>query len=157
MPLAVRFLVLSVVYPEKGLWAHGRWPLSFFKHQTPSIALLELFTIVIAVEMWAPLLQGKQIHLCFDNEATVFCLNKKSSKNNECMFLICHLTLTCMQFQIYVTAQHYLGKKNILVDALSWGKIHQFHHLAQQLHVIEVLPTQLLSSLWPLSWKMLCQ
>ena len=106
------------VYPEKGLWAHGRWPLSFFKHQTPSIALLELFTIVIAVEMWAPLLQGKQIHLCFDNEATVFCLNKKSSKNNECMFLICHLTLTCMQFQIYVTAQHYLGKKNILADAL---------------------------------------
>ena len=33
------------------------------------------------------------------------------------MFLIHHLTLTCMQFQIYVTAQHYLGKKNVLADA----------------------------------------
>ena len=104
-------LGFGCIYPEKGLWAHSHWHLSFFKHQTPSIAPLELFTIVIGVEMWAPLLQGKQICLCSDNEATVFCLNKKSSKNTECMFLIHHLTLTCMQFQIYVTAQHYLGKR----------------------------------------------
>ena len=27
-----------------------------------------------------------------------------------------------MHFQIYVTAQHYRGKKNVLADALSWGK-----------------------------------
>ena len=147
-------LCFGCVYPEKGFWAHVCWPLSFFKHQTPSIALLELFSIVIVVEMWVPpLLQGKQIHLCSDNEATVFCLNKKSSKNNECMFLICHLALTCMQFQIYVTAQHYLGKKNVLADALSWGKIHQFHQQARQQHMMEEHPTQLPSSLWPLSWK----
>ena len=150
-------LGFGCVYPEKGVWSHGHWPLCFFKHQTPSIALLELFTIVIVVEMWAPLLQGKQICLRSDNEATVFCLNKKSSKNNECMFLIRHLTLTCMHFQIYVTAQHYLGKKNVLADALSWGKIHQFHQLARQQHVMEEHPTQLPSSLWPLSWKMLRQ
>ena len=30
--------------------------------------------------MWAPLIQGKQICLHSDNEATVFCINKKSSK-----------------------------------------------------------------------------
>ena len=150
-------LGFGCVYPEKGFWAHSHWPLSFFKHQTPSIALLELFTIVIVVEMWAPLLQGKQICPHSDNEATVFCLNKKSSKNNKCMFLIHHLTLTCMQFQIYVTAQHYLGKKNVLADALLWGKIHQFHQLAQQRHMMEEHSTQLPSSLWPLSWKMLHQ
>ena len=115
-------LGFGCIFPKKGIWAYAHWSLGFFRQQTPSISLLELYAIVMAVEMWAPLIQGKQIRLHSDNEATVFCINKKSSKNKECMFLLCHLTLTCMKFQIYVAAQHYHGKKNILADALSRGK-----------------------------------
>ena len=147
-------LGFGCIFPEKGIWAYACWPLGFFKQQTPSISLLELYAIVIAVEMWAHLLQGKQICLCSDNEATVFCINKKSSKNQECMFLIRHLTLTCMKFQIYVTAQHYQGKRNVLVDVLSRGKIQHFHKLSHTLSM-NPNPTLLPATLWPISWQLL--
>ena len=143
-------LGFGCVFPEKGIWAYAHWPLGFFKQQTPSISLLELYAIVIAVEMWAHLLQGKQIRLHSDNEATVFCINKKSSKNQECMFFIHHLTLTCMKFQIYVTAQHYQGKRNILTDMLSRGKIQHFHQLSRTLSM-NPKPTLLPATLWPIS------
>ena len=150
-------LSFGCIFPEQGLWAHGHWLISFFKQQKPSISLLELFAIVIAVDMWAPMLQGKQIRLHSDNEATVFCLNKKSSKNRKCMYLLRHLTLTCMQFQIYVTVQHYQGKRNILADALSRGKIQSFCQLSETTHPMSCNLTLLPASLWPISWKMLRQ
>ena len=147
-------LGFGCIFPEKGIWVYAYWPLGFFKQQTPSISLLELYAIVITVEMWAHLLQGKQIHLHCNNEATVFCINKKSSKNPECMFLICHLTLTCMKFQIYVTAQHYQGKRNVLADVLSRGKIQHFHDLCCTLSM-NPNPTPLPATLWPISWQLL--
>ena len=147
-------LGFSCIFPKKGIWVYACWPLGFFKQQTPSISLLELYAIVIAVEMWAPLIQGKQICLCSNNEATVFCINKKSSTNQECMFLICHLTLTYMKFQIYVIAQHYHGKRNVLADALSRGKIQHFHQLSCTLSM-NPKPTLLPTTLWPISWQLL--
>ena len=149
-------LGFGYILPEKGIWAYAHWPLGFFKQQTPNISLLELYAIVIAVEMWAPLIQGKQICLHSDNEATVFCINKKSSRNQECMFLICHLTLTCMKFQIYMMAQHYHRKKNVLADVLSRGKIQHFYQLSCTLSM-NPKPAPLPATLWPISWQLLWQ
>ena len=90
------------VFPEKGLWTFGAWPREFILQRKPNIMLLELYTVVVVVDTWAPLLRNKQIHLCSDNMSTVYELNKKSSHNIECMALICHLTHTCLFFQIYM-------------------------------------------------------
>ena len=43
-------LGFGCIFPKKGIWAYACWPLGFFKQQTPSISLLELYAIVIAVE-----------------------------------------------------------------------------------------------------------
>ena len=54
------------VFPEKGLWTFGSWPGGFFAQKKPNIMLLELYTIVTAVDTWAPLLKHKQIRLHSD-------------------------------------------------------------------------------------------
>ena len=67
------------MFPEKELWTFGAWPREFFLQKKPNIMLLELYAIVVAMDMWAPLLRNKQIRLCSDNMSTVYKLNKKSS------------------------------------------------------------------------------
>lgn len=50
-------------YPENGERSYGRWPVGLFREngreKIPSIALLELLAIVMAVEIWAPELQER--------------------------------------------------------------------------------------------------
>ena len=97
-------LGFGCTFADNGHWCYARWPIGFFWEKTPSITLLELYAIVIAVEAWAPYLARKHIRLRSDNQGTVYYINKKSSNCKDCMGLLRHLTLTCMQFQIYVTA-----------------------------------------------------
>ena len=79
--------------------------------QKPSIQLLELYALVIAIDIWAPLLKGKHVRLRSDNMSTVFEINKKSSCNEEHLALLRHMTRTCLTFQVYLTACHKEGRK----------------------------------------------
>ena len=141
------------VFPELGLWSYGVWPKEFFQQKVPSIMLLELYAIVLAVDTWAPFLRNKQIRLRSDNMSTVCELNKKSSRNPERMSLLRHLTHTCLPFQIYITAQHQPGKQNYLSDILSRGKIGLFREITKG--SFKPNPTPLTSPLVPITWKKL--
>ena len=98
----------------KNHWAHGKWSDTsiFTQGIFPNIALLELYMIVIALELWAPQLQGKHIVWRLDSSVTVGWLTKKQSPIPAVMQLICHLTLTCLQFQILTKAVHLKGALN---------------------------------------------
>ena len=141
------------IFPEKGLWTFGAWPREFFIQRKPNIMLLELYAIVVAVDMWAPLLRNKHVRLRSDNMSSVYELNKKSSRKTECMALLRHLTHTCLSFQIYVTARHEPGKQNVLSDILSRGKVKLFREKTKGR--FRANPTPLTSSLVPISWKKL--
>ena len=117
-------LGFGCVFLEKGQWTAVRWPISLFQEQKPDITLLELYTIVIALKLWAPQLCSKQVQLCSDNEATVYLVNAKTSNKEINMNLLHHLTLTCMYFQIYITIWHENRIWNRQVDALSRGAFH---------------------------------
>ena len=116
-------------------------------------ALLELLAIVMAVEIWAPQLCGRQVQLRSDNESTVFMLNAKTSKKEENMSLIRHLTLTCMSFQIHVTARHESGQRNFFVDSLSRGLPEKFLKLVPW--QTKSTPTPPPTTLWPMMWSRL--
>ena len=143
------------VFPSIGEWTNTRWPIAMFHDHRykADIALFELYAIVIAIETWAPALAGKQVQLRSDNEATVFMLNAKTSKKECHMNLLRHLTLTCMSFQIYVTARHESGKSNIMADALLWLQLQRFFSVAPS--NMNRMRTPLPASLWPISWQRL--
>ena len=48
-----RKLGFGMIFPEKGLWAAGSWSDQLFNARKPSIQLLELYTLVIAIDIWA--------------------------------------------------------------------------------------------------------
>ena len=146
-------LGFGCVFPEKGQWTAAHWPVGFFQEKKPDITLLELYAIVVAVEMWAPELRGKQVQLRSDNEVTVYLINAKYSKKEINMNLLRHLTLTCMYFQIYITIWHEPGVRNKQADALSQGAFCTFLDLA--LGHTEKSPRPLPASLWPISWQKL--
>ena len=112
-------------------WGYARWPITFFVQKRPSIALLELCMVVVAIDTLGPFMEGKQICLQSDNEAVVYAINKSSSKCPFCMTLIRHLTLTCMQFQIHLVAVNLVGISNKTVDSLSRFNLSRFQWLRQ--------------------------
>ena len=143
------------VFPEKGLWTFGAWPREFILQRKPNIMLLELYRVVVVVDTWAPLLRNKQIHLCSDNMSTVYELNKKSSHNIEHMALICHLTHTCLFFQIYMWClsraqeaklfqQYFIMRENTALQredtrmVQKWANIIDIHISSNQLEEIAV-------------------
>ena len=132
-------------------WAYGRWEnTSIFKQGiVPNIALLELYAIVIALELWAPRLQGMHIILRSDSSATVGWLTRKRSPIPAAMQLIRHLTLTCLHFQILIKAIHIEGALNQRSDWISRGRLNL---LRQQYPEMDREPMPLPPSLWPPSW-----
>ena len=62
----------------KNEWRQGLWcETNLFQNGfRPNIALLELFIIVAAVEVWAPELAGKFVVLRLDNATTIAFINR---------------------------------------------------------------------------------
>ena len=96
-------------------WAQGFWrdTALFDNNYTPSIALLELYAIVIALEIWTSSLSGKTITLKSDNAAAVALINHKCSDIPAGMNLLRHLTKTCLHFQIFVKAKFLPSTANV--------------------------------------------
>ena len=133
-------------------WAQGLWSetMVFRQDTVPNIALLDLFTIVMALELWTSEVTGKWIILCSDSSATVGWLNRKRALILAAMQLIRHLTLTCLKFQIVVKAVHLEGIKNRICDQINRRKMHQ---MLQENPQMDPMPTPLPSSLWPPVWS----
>ena len=104
---------------------------------------------MIALELWAPRLQGMHIVLRSDSSAMVGRFTRKRSPILAAMQLIRHLTLTCLQFRILIKAVHLKGALNQRSNWISRG---QLHLLRQGYPEMDWDPTPLPSSLWPQSW-----
>ena len=86
------------VYFE-GRWSQAKWPQAFLLTE-PSIALLELIPITLALTMWGPLLQNCTVLLKLDNKAVVAMVNKQMSPCQSCMKFIHPLVLRNLQNNI---------------------------------------------------------
>ena len=129
-------------------WAQGLWQeMSIFNYaKKPNIALLELFAIVMAVELWVADLSGKSIILHSNNSAMVAWINRKKSPIPAAMNLIRYLTKTCLHFQVVVLARHLPGHFNDKSDLIS----HRREHLILQKYPeMKEKPEPLPSMLWP--------
>ena len=111
----------------------------------PNIALLELFAIVIAVDLWALELLGKAITLRSDNMGTVAFINNMKADIPACMHLLRHVTLVCHKLQILLRAQHW----NLESDLILRGMNQKFLQLHSEGATELLAPPK---SLWPPNW-----
>ena len=97
-------------------WFFGEWPAVW---KTFNITILEFFPIVLALEIWGPLMRNKCIVFFSDNQAVVEIINKQTSKDRSIMVLLRHFVLSTLKYNILFHAKHIAGCINRESDALS--------------------------------------
>ena len=116
------------------------------------IQVLELYPIVLLVNLFADDFKNKCITIHCDNIAIVYALNFQTSKNKRVMQLLRPLILTLLVNNIRFQALHIPGKKNILCDKLSRQ---QTTPSLLKVFRMDPLPTPVPACLLPHSWDLL--
>ncbi|XP_075060986.1 uncharacterized protein LOC142149556 [Mixophyes fleayi] len=116
-----------------GHWCPDSWPEEWHRLGiTKNLLVLELFPIVVAIELWAPALRGKHIVFWCNNLGVVQSINKQSASAHHAISLLRHFVLRCLQHDISFRARHVPGVQNGLADALSCFQWSKFRSLAPQ-------------------------
>lgn len=111
-------------------WCSGEWPLSWQKNGLcRNLTLLELFPIIVAVELWGPVLRDKRVCFYSDNMSVVYCISRLTSSSLPVLSLLRHLVLRCLQYNIWFRARHVPGVFNATADALSRFNWQEFREL----------------------------
>ena len=118
-------------------WVNGSWPTSWHKF---NITLLELYPIMLALELWGSQLANHAVLFLCDNEAVVHIINKQSSKEPNIMVLVRRLVLSALKFNILFKAKHIPGKHNNIADRLSRFQVNEARRLAPWLAKNPVVP-----------------
>lgn len=79
-------------------WFKGEWNNNC---QYQNIAVLELYPIVLAVEVWSKYMANRCILFNTDNQALVHVINKQTSKDSHIMFLVRKVVLRCLKFNFF--------------------------------------------------------
>ena len=112
-------------------WFQGMFPEDLLVlDNSPSMALLELYPIVIACFLWGEQWNKKRILFHCDNMATVQILNKGRSKTSIINKLMKMLTWLAAKYNFTVHAEHVPGKLNGIADAISRFQMKKFRRLA---------------------------
>ena len=114
--------------------------------ETFNITILEFFPIVLASEIWGPLMRNKCIVFFSDNQAVVEIINKQTSKDRSIMVLLRHFVLCTLKYNILFHAKHIAGCKS---DALSRLQVEKFRLLAP---TADPQPTPVPEGLLPNNW-----
>lgn len=129
----------------RGRWAQANWPNSWVsKGLMTDITFLELFPVVVAINIWGQLLKNKRIIFRIDNMAVVTIIGKKSSKSPRVMSLVRKLVFSCLEFNILLKAEHIPSRLNAITDSLSRNDFQKFRRLCPTADATPwVIPSQL--------------
>lgn len=87
--------------------------------------LLELFPIVVAVEIWGNRIRNKWVCFLFDNLEIVQAVNRQMTNSPSVVHLLRHLMLRYSLLSAHYTAVHIFGVDNCLANSLyhfQWDK-----------------------------------
>ena len=126
-------------------WFHGIWPNKYIKRL--DITTLELYPIVIALEIWGEELRNLNINIHTDNQALVSIINSQTVKQNiVCLHLLRRMVLSCLRYNVLFKAWHVKSVDNTLCDLLSRRQVQKFKSMAPEM---KPLPTKIPPSLSP--------
>ena len=108
-------------------WFYGEFP----PHcRNLNITLLELYPIVLAINVWGHLWKNHCVRFYTDNLALVYILNRNTSKDKDIMRLVRCLVLACLRYNVLFQSAHVSGSKNVLADTLSRLQVQEFQRLS---------------------------
>lgn len=118
----------------KGHWFCDSWPekLPSEPDKDISMALRELYPIVVAAILWGKYWSSKRILFYCDNAATVNIIQKGRSKVLSIMQLMRRLTWCSAKYNFCIYSEFLPGKTNVIADALSRFQMNKFRRLAPQ-------------------------
>lgn len=89
----------------QGEWCVGRWPQAWLERDLcTNMLLLELFPIIVAVELWASCLADHSIVFWCDNLGVVQAINNQRGSSLQILRLLRYLVFRCLQFNINCAA-----------------------------------------------------
>ena len=96
------------------------------------ILSLELYTIVVAVQLWAPKLRHRKFIVSCHNQAAVTVINSGSTKDYFMQRCLRQLWFSAAIFDFELQARHIPGDHNVLANALSrWDSDPSLHNIFQ--------------------------
>lgn len=129
-----------------GKWAYSQWPQDWFMSGvTRNMTVLELFPVIVAIQIWKMQFSNSKILFYIDNMSVVNVVNTVTSRSLRVIKLVRKLVLTCLEFNILIKAKHIPSKSNSIADAISrsqWGKFRLMAPTA------DPLPTPLPRNIW---------
>jgi hypothetical protein len=118
----------SALLPGSGV--SGTWHSSMSHLLTNrSIAYLELFAVVFALTMLAPVLHNQSVLILTDNSSNVPIINKLRTKSNAIIGLLRSLAELSATNVFACSARHISGESNVLADFLSRPALHMHQHV----------------------------
>lgn len=112
--------LVSELYGGGGHWCASAWPSRWFASVfCRNIAILELFLVIVSLELWGFQFSNRRILLSTDNKGVCFAVNCLSSKSPQVVSLLRNLVFLCLKWNIWLKAKYFQGKVNIIADALS--------------------------------------
>ncbi|XP_033480312.2 uncharacterized protein LOC117255466 [Epinephelus lanceolatus] len=122
-----------------GRWFAAAWPSEFesldTESRSPSSALYELYSVIIATLIWGQEWSKKCISIHSDNTTVVDIINKGRSRSPALMPFTHRLTLISAQHQFILRASHIPGHHNAIADSLSRFSFQKFRCLVPDLDV----------------------
>lgn len=117
----------------QGRWSAGPWPQSWVQEGfTKNLVLLELFPVVLAVELWGASFRDLKVRFHGDNMGVVQVINRVTASSPPVIRLLQHLVLRCLQLNVFIHAVHLPGVENVIADALSRFQWDRFRELAPE-------------------------
>lgn len=115
----------------QGAWSAEAWPASWAQLDLlRNMTLLELFPIVVAVELWGEDLRNRRVVFWTDNMSVVHVINRLSARSPPVISLLRFLVLRCLQLNVWFRAKHVPGVANSIADSLSRSQFDLFRSLA---------------------------
>lgn len=107
------------------------WFYSNFSADCPTFAnahinCKELLSVLLAARRWGCLWRGKRVRVKCDNAASVFAINKGSSRSPLFMSMLRELFWLGITYDFLLTAVHVKGSANVIADMISRLHIRQF-------------------------------
>lgn len=115
---------------QPGCAVSGTWH-SSMSHMLSnrSIAYLELFSVVYALTMLAPVLHNQSVLILTDNQSNVPIINKLRTQSSTIIHLLRSLAELSATHVFACSARHISGESNVLADFLSRPALHLHSHV----------------------------
>ena len=97
-------LGFAAIYGKR--WVQGEFSPAW---KDVNIAVKELLPIVLAVELWGPLVANSRILFMCDNMSIVAVINSHTSRDHQIMKLLRHLVVATMTYNIHFASKHIPG------------------------------------------------